>query len=341
MNFPNLLKFVSALVQARLLKRRSPLGVSWKLTYRCNAACEYCHLRFLKQQELTTQQIFSILDQLHRAGVYVISLTGGEPLLRDDIGDIIEHAISLGIKVTMNSNGALVPQKAAILKKLSFLRVSLDGPKEINDNVRGPGSFDRALAAINTMKSQGVHVGMNTVISKINAKSIPDLIALAKELDVGVSFQPVFKFIYGTQTPNPICPTPEEFHEAIRYLLNEKRKGCRIISNSDVALNHLLDWPHLKKINCAAGLLSCRIEPDGQLFACGWNNVSRDHYGVDLKRFSFFEALEMAKVPPCAGCVCAACVEFNLLVSLNPFILSSILREGTAKYGYIFNKQKV
>jgi MoaA/NifB/PqqE/SkfB family radical SAM enzyme len=327
MNYANLIKFFPYVLHAKLFKRKKPLAVSWALTYKCNSRCEYCRLSSLKKEELDTSEVLSLLDQLNLAGTRFVSFTGGEPLLREDIDEIIERAVLLGIKISVNSNGKLVSDKIGAIKKISLLRISLDGPKPINDSIRGPGSFDKAINAIETAKGIGINVEINTVISKINAGYISEVINLAEKMGVKVSFQPATHFIFRQKLPNPISPSMEEYRAAINFLIDNKKQGCDIIANTFPGLKYLYNWPQTKEIQCSAGLLSCRIEPDGTLFACGWIPILDEKDGINLRKISFARAFHLAKAPDCSGCWCDACVEFNLLTSFNPIVFLKILKE--------------
>src|SRR3989339_1445427 len=90
-------------INAKLFNKRVPLAVSWALTYRCNHKCSYCGLWKKETQELTAGQIFAVIDELALAGTQYIGFTGGEPLIREDIGEIIKYALSKNIKVRVNS----------------------------------------------------------------------------------------------------------------------------------------------------------------------------------------------------------------------------------------------
>jgi len=327
MNYKSFIKTGLNVLGLILFKKRCPLAVSWALTYRCNGDCLYCHLSVLEKKELGTAKILSILDQLKQAGTKFIAFTGGEPLLRNDIETIIERAVSLGMNVVVNTNGRLVPEKFTAIRNISLLRISLDGPQAINDSIRGKGSFDSAIEALKISKQAGLRAQINTVISKNNAKYIPQVIDICKKLDIGVSFQPATRLVFGEKIMNPISASSKEYQAAINFLINQKLKGCRIILNSLPALKYLHYWPKKRKLNCAAGLLACRIEPDGELFACGGKPVMDLDYGIGLKEYSFDKAFRLLKKPPCDGCWCNIWLDFNLLRLLNPIVSFKIIKE--------------
>lgn len=95
----NAASVLSAICQARILHRRIPLVVSWTVTYRCNSRCRYCDLPNRAGDELELPQIYSIIEILARRGCRFFSLTGGEPLLRQDIGMIVDFARLHGLSI--------------------------------------------------------------------------------------------------------------------------------------------------------------------------------------------------------------------------------------------------
>ena len=108
MQLKNQFKIIKSILNQRLFNKKIPLSVSWTLTNRCNKKCFYCNLPNITSKELTTKQTFSIIDELASLGTQRIGFTGGEPLLRKDIGEIINYSHSKGIFTGMVSNGSLV-----------------------------------------------------------------------------------------------------------------------------------------------------------------------------------------------------------------------------------------
>src|SRR3989338_9511571 len=118
MRLKNIIKIGIGVLYARLLNRRTPLNVMLSVTNRCPSRCSYCNIPNRNQRELTTTQIFHLIDELRKNGTQRLGLWGGEPLLREDIGQIIDYAKEKGMFVTMDSNGYLVPEKTDKLKNL-------------------------------------------------------------------------------------------------------------------------------------------------------------------------------------------------------------------------------
>ncbi len=319
MKIRSLGKICYGLLKARVFKLKSPLAVSWALTYRCDEQCLYCRLNHEVLEELSTREALEILEQLHRARVWGVVFTGGEPLLREDIGLILDRAAALGLRVVLNTNGKRVPDAISKIKKIFLLKISLDGPEEIHDSIRGKGNFQKVVTAIKTARQAGIAVELNTVISSLNAAFIPEVIRIAKGYRIQVSFQPASLLLLGGKGPNPIATPDKAYQKAIDYLIAHKREGGEVIATSLATLEHLKLWPQKNRINCFAGSLSCRIEPDGLLLACGWTPILilKRSDGIDLRKHSFEKALQMLRQPSCDGCWSSACVDFNLLGSWN------------------------
>lgn len=179
----------SARLPANLLqfsKDKKPVVV-WNVGRRCNLRCVHCYAqsRDLDDEgELTHAEGLALIDDLAGFGVPVILFSGGEPLLRKDILELIERARCRGVRAVLSTNGTLItPEVAARLKvvDVSYVGVSLDGLRDTHDRFRGvPGAFDMALNGIRTCRGVGLKVGLRFTISQRNVQdigSIFDLIA--------------------------------------------------------------------------------------------------------------------------------------------------------------------
>jgi len=111
MGIKNKLSIAYSLFAARIFRKKTPLVVSWAITTRCNRSCQYCNIHNIKSKELTTPQVFALIDEMSGLGTRIIHFTGGEPLLRDDLGAIIDHCRQVGVLSSVNSNGSLISQR--------------------------------------------------------------------------------------------------------------------------------------------------------------------------------------------------------------------------------------
>lgn len=171
-------------------KDKKPVVV-WNVGRRCNLRCVHCYSQSRDidyTDELTTQQGFALIDDLAQFGSPVLLFSGGEPLMRPDILDLIAQAREKGMRAVLSTNGTLITEeKAAELKRydLSYVGVSLDGLQETNDKFRGrKGAFDMALQGIRNCKAAGIKVGLRFTMNKRNAQDIPGIFDLVKQENI-------------------------------------------------------------------------------------------------------------------------------------------------------------
>jgi AdoMet-dependent heme synthase len=164
--------------------------VAWETTRRCNLSCKHCRAvaeDHAYENELDTKEAVTLLDQIREVGNPIIILTGGEPLLREDIFDIAAYGTKLGLRMVMAPNGTLLtPDIAEKLKACGIKRisVSLDGASpKTHDNFRGlSNAFTDAIRGIHFAKDAGLEFQINTTITKTNLAEIPKILALAEDL---------------------------------------------------------------------------------------------------------------------------------------------------------------
>lgn len=315
MKIKNILNAASSLLGAGVRKKKTPLIVSWALTTRCNLRCRYCNAWNVNGQELETRQIFSIIEELSGMGTRKLQLTGGEPLLREDIGEIVDFCNKKGIRVSINSNGLLVEKKIDSLQNLDLLCLSLDGPEPVHDYLRGPGSYRRVIQAANIARKKNIRLRFTAVLSSVNLKDIDFVLERAREFRAPVFFQPAATHLLMSAQPNPVAAPAGEYKKAISGLLAKKKKNGNIANSFD-ALRHLYKWPEKTKIRCLKGLVACRIETNGDVYIC-----PRIKDGIKPRnclKEGFRQAFYSLPVLDCASCWCAANVEINLLLAFKP-----------------------
>lgn len=165
--------------------------VVWNVTRACNLRCVHCYAQAKPEgmpDELTTDQGLALIDDLAAFGSPVMLFSGGEPLMRPDLTDLIRHAVGAGMRAVISTNGTLItPDKAAELKDLglSYVGISLDGLKSVNDRFRGvSGAFDQAVAGIRNCQDVGLKVGLRFTVNKRNASEINPIFDLLEDLNV-------------------------------------------------------------------------------------------------------------------------------------------------------------
>ena len=164
--------------------------VAWETTRNCNLSCVHCRASATMGPytgELSTRAGMDLLDEIAKVGSPIVILTGGEPLLRDDIFDLASHGTKLGLRMVMAPNGTLINEESARKMADSGIRrisVSLDGAtREVHDAFRGvDGAFNGAMNGIEAAKSAGIEFQVNTTITQANLEEIPNIMDLAESL---------------------------------------------------------------------------------------------------------------------------------------------------------------
>lgn len=155
-----------------------PVHMVWLSTNACNARCLHCssNSSVRTYDELTQDEVFSLIDQFADAGVMDLAISGGEPLIRPDIFEIIGYARGRGMSVGLGSNGATLTTRQATRLAASGInrfQVSLDGFEDQHDGLRQwPGLFKRALSTIDTVANLGIRTHVCCTINRLNVHSI-------------------------------------------------------------------------------------------------------------------------------------------------------------------------
>ncbi len=171
-------------------KDKKPVVV-WNVTRRCNLKCVHCysHSEDLDYGgELTLEEGKALIDDLAEFGSPVILFSGGEPLVRKDILDLIRYATQRGRRAVLSTNGTLINRAVAEQLKeigLSYVGISLDGLEPVHDAFRGvPGTFVRVMSAIEHCKAAGLKVGLRFTINRRNYQDMPGIFDLVEERDI-------------------------------------------------------------------------------------------------------------------------------------------------------------
>ena len=180
----------------KALKLNVPLSVQLDLTYRCNERCVHCYLDHDDHGEMTTAEIKHLLKELADAGVFILTLSGGEIFLRKDFFELLEYARrTLMFCVKLKTNAMLIREReAARIRDLGVesVQISIYSHRpEIHDAITlVPGSLKRSLDAVRFLKSQGLRVIIANVLMTQNMQDYPAVRALAAELGVDCTLDP-------------------------------------------------------------------------------------------------------------------------------------------------------
>jgi MoaA/NifB/PqqE/SkfB family radical SAM enzyme len=249
-------------------RRPTPLFASYNVTGRCNMKCVFCEWWKIDTPELPTKKALAAIDALCSLGIPFFDLSGGEPLLRRDLTTLAKRAASHGCLVSMNTNGTLLNESrvSEVADVLDLVVVSIDGPKEIHDRIRGvAGTYDKAIQAIKLLKAHGVRVGVNSVVTPWNIAILPRFIEeLRSQVDF-IQVQPIHPY----PPPAENTPSEEAVSELLDYLLRLKRSspGLLGVPTDFIKGFEAFFRGEAPKI-CHAGELYVGMSPSGKLLAC-------------------------------------------------------------------------
>ena len=251
-----------------------PSYVIWDCTRRCNLNCFHCGaVKEKYTRELTTEQIKNILAQLADLKTDMFAVTGGEPLLRKDLSEVLSHAHQLGLKTGIATNGFLVDRAAAGWMKeaqVQSVQVSLDGPEGTHNRIRGNSqSFGRAVQAIELLTRFKIPlVSVATTVTTENIHEIDDLRRLLLRLGIRLWRLAVVMPIGRAQIKNTF-PGGEQLAWLLKYVREHDTRELHLYLGEN--LTYLGDWE--RRIRnapaiCPIGFTACCIGVDGSVRGC-------------------------------------------------------------------------
>ncbi len=321
--FQNMWRMGFSTALFRVFGLRAPLNVMISLTDRCTCLCKYCRIPLRKSSEMTLEQLKELFGEMRRAGTARLGLWGGEPLIREDIGDIIENARTRGFYISVDTNGELVAQKLAELENADHLVISLDGKKENHDANRHKGAFDAAMEAIR-LTAPSKRLWTISVLTRHTIGDVDYILDLARQYGFMATFQVLHHNEVLGAGPADLAPEDRKLRQTIKALIKAKLNGAPI-ANTIHYLKFIRGWPQythpatcaqIGSLNCFAGDLFCNIDTNGDLYPCSLL-VGKVPARNVLKN-GFVEAFKATSRMGCKSCDASCYVEYNHLHSLNP-----------------------
>ena len=311
---PKVLGLSKALVKYYAMKKRTPISVTMQVSDKCNYSCSYCNVWKMHRKEMTTEQMFKIIDELKEIGTQRIGFTGGEPLLRKDIRQLIDHAHKLGIVTTLVTNGSLVEKRIHELKNLDILAPSLQGPEKVHDKQIKNGAYKNIINAIKIARENGIKVWNVVVLTKHNIDYVDFLLKKAEEMDFYLHFQPVFAYTLSGDVKD-VMPPLDKYRNVIKRLIEEKKRHGNRINSSVACLKYHYNYPNYGKLRCYAGELYIWVDVDGKVYPCfGMIGKINAPNALDV---GVKNAVNRTVRLACPGCFCHAYIEMNNMCSLN------------------------
>ena len=298
----------------------APICLTWELTYACNLACVHCLSSSGRRDpnELTTAEARAVVDQLAALGVFYVNIGGGEPTIRRDFWDLVEHAIARRVGVKFSTNGSRITPAAASLVAASDyvdVQVSLDGATpEVNDALRGEGSYATARGAMEHLAAAGVTgFKLSVVVTRDNVGELDAFAALAEHYHAQLRLTRLRPSGRGAAVWHRLHLLPEQQRLVYDWL---RERGEQVLTGD--SFFHLGGFGEtLPGLNlCGAGRVVCLIDPVGDVYACPFTihdefraGSVRDPGGFAAvwRESALFRSL---REPASAG-ACAACGSFD------------------------------
>jgi len=310
-----------------LLFRDRPLYVHYGITHRCNLHCRMCNIYedVDEDGELSLSQIEKVFDILKRLGVIYVSIGGGEPFLRDDLPAVIKLLREKGFMVRLLTNGTLVDKElindlaSAGLREISISLDTLESRKfaYICNCQDAWGKVMQSIELFSSIlpKRQRLLL-INTVVSPLNIKELPQLCRFAERKDYYISFVPIEAD--GNSEFSFVKEDYKCIDESYNYLIEMKKKGKSYIFNSSLFLEKSRQYLKTEKRNwqCDAGKLYLSINPQGEVSICHKFNPETAFLNTDAEVFfksGAFQNRRKALTAGCVGCMRPCWAEVSFL----------------------------
>ena len=278
---------MESLLQKPSLPER-PMQITFDITYRCNAHCIHCYANASSQGiELDTETTLKIIDKIIEAKPLVLTISGGEALLRKDLGDILLYIYdSMGTampQTTMGTNGQIVPQRKELLETIRTINENIGVPAvnlyvsihaadpTLHDHIMGvKGAFDKALKAVELIQASGVPLSIGVTPMQINFHQLDDILNLASSKNITVLN--LSQFVPTGKGLRQYDLTQKQYGELLDWYLSKKEeyKGRIIITTHLHYLilyeKHLLDYKYF--YGCAEGWFHLAIKANGDITLC-------------------------------------------------------------------------
>ncbi len=291
---------------------RAPVNVTWEMTWQCNLKCAHClsDSGAARENELTTNECRSLIDQLTQMNVFQVNIGGGEPFIREDFFELMQYAHKKELVTCVSTNGMLVDKglakKLGQLKRL-YLQVSLDGATaDVNDRIRGKGTYEKILRAMDCLASENVSFSVNAVLTRLNYPQLDDLRQIAASFgsELRVSrFRPSGR---AKESKSTLGPEKWQLERFAQWLENHD-----LVRTGDSFFCLTSEKRRRKGLDmCGAAKMTCCISPDGSVYPCAFlqekpflvGNVRDGSFQQMWDDSTIFSNLRNLNVDTCENC---------------------------------------
>jgi mycofactocin biosynthetic radical S-adenosylmethionine protein MftC len=250
----------------------APICLTWELTYACNLACVHCLSSSGRRDpdELSTEECKALIDEFERMQVFYVNIGGGEPTVRPDFWELLDYAVDHHVGVKFSTNGfRITEERAARLAATDYVdvQISLDGATaEVNDAVRGAGTYHAALRAMANLQAAGMtDFKVSVVCTRHNIGQLDEFKAIADHYGGQLRLTRLRPSGRGADVWEDLHPRPEQQRELYDWLI---ANGDRVLTGD--SFFHLSAYGEaLPGLNlCGAGRVVCLVDPVGDVYAC-------------------------------------------------------------------------
>jgi mycofactocin radical SAM maturase len=296
----------------------APICLTWELTYACNLACTHCLSSSGRRdpRELTTGEATALIDEIADMQIFYVNIGGGEPMIRRDFFDLIEHAVDRRVGVKFSTNGSRIDRRAAErLAATEYLdvQISIDGADAAtSDRVRGSGSYDAARRAMDQLAAANFGpFKISVVVTRQSVEQLDAFHALADAYGAQLRLTRLRPSGRGADVWDELRPTLEQGRRLYRWLIDRPD----VLTGDSFFHLSALGSP-LEGLNlCGAGRVVCLIDPVGDVYACPFvihdefraGNVRDDGFKSVWTSSALFRSL---REPGSAG-ACTSCGSYD------------------------------
>ncbi|MFG1789896.1 mycofactocin radical SAM maturase [Nocardia sp. NPDC049149] len=298
----------------------APICLTWELTYACNLSCVHCLSSSGRRdpRELSTEQCKALIDEFERMQVFYVNIGGGEPTVRPDFWELVDYATAHHVGVKFSTNGVrITPEVAARLVASDYVdvQISLDGADAaVNDAVRGPGSYDMAIRALENLAAAGFKdAKVSVVATRHNIGQLDEFRAIAERYGATLRLTRLRPSGRGADVWDDLHPTHEQQRVLYDWLL---RNGEGVLTGD--SFFHLSAFGQaLPGLNmCGAGRVVCLVDPLGDVYACPFAIHDRFHAGNVVADGGFRTVWQESELfaelrAPSGGGACASCSHYD------------------------------
>ncbi|MDD4157222.1 MAG: radical SAM protein [Candidatus Cloacimonetes bacterium] len=310
--------------------------LTWNVTNECNLRCKHCYASagLQEKMELSKDEALALIDDALTLGLKYMLFTGGEPLLRKDLFEIIEYAYEKGITVFMATNGLLISDFniEKIKKYISKVNVSLDyATSEKHDEFRGvEGAFDKANEAIKILIRNEVKVSVSMTVCNQNIDDVEKVVKICANYGVNLTIKRLISV--GRSAANNLYFSANEYSK-LKKIIAKNKTRCKVLFKDPIYACEMIDFDKTKLSGCLAGIGILSVTATGEVLPCtkieySLGNIKNSNLSdiwdnsKELKKLREREIMgrcqECKELKVCGGCRAAAYKQYDSLYAEDP-----------------------